>query len=457
VRAALVATATLALAPAAHGAEWSGTFRLPASAEPVRIAVQLSGPRAVVALGPGHAGRTSVPARLRGGRLRFALAGVAFDGTVRGSAITGRVSQGALRGSFWLAPGRDARTLALGLYRTASGEAVAVVEPGEGFPTWLVELPSGNIHGLGASLATVGTRAGNLTGDGRLAVGATSLAWTRGGSAVRYERVRLRQREVRVGDIAATLTLPPGPGPFAAVAMVHGSGPHGREEFQVFGAYCALLGIAVLSDDKRGIGQSRGTYPGEAATPRTVDVLARDAQAEVRYLAALPQVDARRVGLLGDSQAGWIIALAAARERAVRWAVPLAGPTVSVGESDGWAALAGEGVGAPSGTNAEMLAQVRAAGRGGFDPEPSLRKVGIPVHWVFADDDRNIPTELCIERLRALQAGHEYSWTVVHATHTLLELPSGLNAEIARSRGFASRLWPDVGAWLRAHGIARSS
>ena len=452
MRAALLAAAALALAPAAHAADWSGTFSLPATAESVRMAVELTGSRAVVALGPGHAGRTTVPARLRGRRLRFTLGGVAFDGTVRGGTIAGRVSQGPLRGSFRLVRGRDAHTLVLGLYRSAAGDAVAVVEPGEGFPTWLVELPSGNIHGLGASLTTVGTRAGNRTGAGTLAVAANGLRW----NSVRYERVPLRQREVRVGDVAATLTLPPGPGPFPAVAMVHGSGPHGREEFQVFGAYCALLGVAVLADDKRGIGQSRGTYPGEAATPHTVDVLAKDAQAEVRYLASLPQVDATRVGLLGDSQAGWIIALAAARERAVRWAVPLVGPTVSVDESDSWGALAGRGVGAPTGTTAAMLAEVRAAGRGGFDPEPSLRRLGIPVHWVFADDDRNVPTQLCIERLRALQDGHDYSWTVVHATHTLLELPSGLNAEIARSRGFATELWPDVGAFLRTHGIVRN-
>ena len=368
MRAALLAAAALALAPAAHAADWSGTFSLPESAEAVRIAVQLSGSHAAVALGPGHAGRTTVPARLRGGRLHFTLGAVAFDGTVRGGAIAGRVSQGALRGSFRLVRGRDARTLALGLYRSASGDAVAVVEPGEGFPTWLVELPSGNIHGLGASLTTVGTRAGNRTGDGTLAVSANGLVWTHRGSSVRYERVPLRQREVRVGDVAATLTLPPGSGPFPAVAMVHGSGPHGREEFQVFGADRALLGVAVLADDKRGIGQSRGTYPGEAATPRTIDVLAKDAQAEVRYLASLPQVDATRVGLLGDSQAGWIIALAAARERAVRWAVPLVGPTVSVDESDGWGALAARRRRAV-GHATRRCSRSSAAGRGGSRPQ----------------------------------------------------------------------------------------
>ena len=73
--------------------------------------------------------------------------------------------------------------------------------------------------------------------------------------------------------------------------MSHGSGSNARDEFQVFAAVCELLGIAVIADDKRGIGQSQGRYPGERATPRTIDTLARDAQAEARFLATLPQID----------------------------------------------------------------------------------------------------------------------------------------------------------------------
>jgi pimeloyl-ACP methyl ester carboxylesterase len=265
--------------------------------------------------------------------------------------------------------------------------------------------------------------------------------------------VTLRQREVRVGRTAATLTLPAGPGPFPAVAMVHGSGPQARDEFQVFAAFCELVGIAVIADDKRGVGQSQGRYPGERATPETVGLLAADAQAEARYLASLPQVDKARVGLLGDSQAGWVMALAAARERAVRWVVPLAGPTVSVEESDLWADLAGQGVVQPSRPFDRILAQVRAHGPGGFDPAPSLRALDIPVFWVFADDDRNVPTQLCVERLESLKAGHDFTWTVIHATHTLLDLPTGLNEEIPRSRGFGRGLFTRVAAWLRARAI----
>ena len=178
----------------------------------------------------------------------------------------------------------------------------------EGLPTWLVELPPGDVHGLNRTLTTVGSMLGQTSGDGKLAAGPGSLVWTHDGQATRFERVVLHQEEVRVGAIAATLTLPTGRGPFAAVVMTHGSDPQPREEFQVFAAYCELLGVAVIADDKRGVGQSGGRYPGEYPTPGTIDVLARDAQAEALFLRSLTRVDPKRVGVLGDSQAGWVIA-----------------------------------------------------------------------------------------------------------------------------------------------------
>jgi dienelactone hydrolase len=260
---------------------------------------------------------------------------------------------------------------------------------------------------------------------------------------------------VRVGVDAATLTIPPGPGPFPAAVMVHGSGPQTREEFQAFAAYLTSIGVAVLADDKRGVGQSGGTYPGEAATHSTLDILARDAQAEVRFVATLPQIDPKRVGLFGDSQAGWIIPLAAAREQSVRWALPLAGPTATVDETDLWGSLAGKSQSPPSGTHAEMLAQVRTQRPSGFDPRPSLEKLSIPIFWVFADDDRNVPTELSIERLQALKSGHDFSWTVLKGTHALLQLPTGLYSSLAQSRGFLTGLYPAVGAWLRSRDIVQ--
>jgi pimeloyl-ACP methyl ester carboxylesterase len=344
---------------------------------------------------------------------------------------------------------------ALGLYRASTGAAVAIVQA-EGLPTWLVELPSGDVHGLNRSLTTVGRVLGQTSGDGTLATAPSSIVWRHDGEATRYERVVLHQEEVRVGAIAATLTLPLGGGPFAAVVMTHGSDPQPREEFQVFAAYCELLGIAVIADDKRGVGQSGGRYPGENPTPGTIDVLARDAQAEALFLRSLGRVDPKRVGVLGDSQAGWVIARAAAREPAIRWAVPLAGPTVSVDETNNWGTLAGKGQTPPAGSFADILQTVRASGSGGFDPRPSLARLSIPVHWVFADDDRNVPTQLCVESLQKLTSGHDFTWSVIHATHTLFELPSGLNSELPRTRGFGAGLFSGIGDWLRARSIVRA-
>jgi uncharacterized protein len=451
---ALAAACSWSDGATAAGTSWSGSFRLPAGADPVAASVQLTAHRAVVSLGPGHAARTIVPAATREGRVRFTLPGlpsdVVFDGHRSGAAIAGTVRQGTLRGRFSLTPAHARAVGALGLYRASDGSAIAIVQA-QGLPTWLVELPSGNIHGIGASLTTVGARVASTSGDGSLVVEPTRITWRRGAGSMRYDRVALHQREVRIGALAAT--LPPGRGPFPAVVMTHGSGPHARDEFQVFAAVCELLGIAVVADDKRGVGQSRGRYPGERATPGALDVLARDAQAEARFLATLPQVDRRRIGVLGDSQAGWVIALAAARDHTIRWAVPLVGPTVSVDEADAWGALAGQGATPPTGSFPKLLEQIRARGRGGFDPAPSLAKLAIPVHWVFADDDRNVPTELCIERLRQLRPGHDFTWSVIHATHSLLDVPSGLNADLIRSRGFGSGLFTSVGRWLRERRI----
>jgi dienelactone hydrolase len=272
--------------------------------------------------------------------------------------------------------------------RCADGATVAIVQA-QGLPAWLVELPAGDTHGLNARLTSVGKLLGTTSGGGTLAIDAKGLTWTRGATSSRYGRVPLRQPEVRVGLDAATLTLPAGPGPFPAVAMVHGSGPNARDEFQVFAAYCESIGIAVLAADKRGVGQSGGgTCPGEAATDTTIDVLARDAEADARFLAGLPQVDSARAGLLGDSQAGWIMPLAAAREPAVRWLVALAGPTTTAAETDLWGELAGKSQSPPSGNEAQTLAQVRAAGRGGVDPIHWLERLAVTAFWVWGDDHR---------------------------------------------------------------------
>ena len=431
---------------------WTGTYSLPAGTDPVAISVQVNGHKATVAFGGGHAGSTTVALGRDGTRVRFAFPGlpanVVFVGLVKGRAWSGSVRQGTLRGRFDLRRGRSRILPVLGLYRSASGAGVAIVQP-EGFSPWLVELPSGATHGIGPAL-TVGDKLGDTRGNGTIAGGANGFTW----NGTRYTRVALRQREIRVGVDAATLTLPPGRGPFAAAVMVHGSGPQTRAEFTVFAAYCELLGIAVLADDKRGIGQSHGSYPGDLATGATIETLARDAELETRFVAKLPGIEPKHVGLFGDSQAGWIIAYAAAHDPAVRWAIPVVGPTISVGQSDFWGSLAGQSQSPPSGSQGEMLQQTRAAGSSGFDPRPWLARLTIPVFWTFGADDRNVPTVLCVEALQALKPGHDFSWVVLPTTHTPIVLANGLLTSLPGSPGFQQDFFPAIGAWLRSHSIA---
>jgi pimeloyl-ACP methyl ester carboxylesterase len=435
------------VAPAA----WTGTYSLPASAAPVAIVVQLHGRSADVSLGPGHGGARTVALTIRGTHVRFTLPGlpqdVVFDGATANGQLEGGVRQGALRGRFTLRRGLSRIVALFGAYRSRAGAEVAVLQPG-GLEPVLVELPSGAMHGIGATLG-VGRRLGDSSGNGTIAVDRTGFRW----KGTHYTRVRFAQREVRVGVDAATLTMPRGRGPFPAVAMVHGSGPSARDEFDVFSMYLALHGVAVLADDKRGAGQSGGNYPGGLATASTLNVLARDAEREARFLAGLGEIDRTRVGLFGDSQAGWIVPLAAAREPAVRWGILNSGPTTTVGETDYWAGLAGQSLRAPTESRAAMLRQVRSIGRSGFDPVPYLARLRIPMLWMFGSDDRTVPTELCLERLESLKPRHDFSSVSLPTTHTPLVLPTGLLSSLPRSPGFDRRFFPSLGDWLSRHGL----
>jgi len=126
-------------------------------------------------------------------------------------------------------------------------------------------------------------------------------------------------------DLAGTLTIPKGDGPFPAVVLISGSGPQDRDEqlaghrpFLVLADHLARAGIAVLRYDDRGYGESGGDLEGTSAD------LATDAAAAVDYLAAKPETGS--IGLLGHSEGGIIAPMVAATDPAVTFVIMLAGP-----------------------------------------------------------------------------------------------------------------------------------
>jgi hypothetical protein len=130
--------------------------------------------------------------------------------------------------------------------------------------------------------------------------------------------------------LAAMLTIPPGKGPFPAVLLIVGSGPHDRDEsvmghkpFLVLADYLTRKGIVVLRADKRGVGKSTGDHD-----TATIADHATDAEAGVAYLKARPEVNPRKIGLIGHSEGGIVAPMAAARDRDVTFIVMMAGSGV---------------------------------------------------------------------------------------------------------------------------------
>ena len=84
-------------------------------------------------------------------------------------------------------------------------------------------------------------------------------------------------------------------------------------------------GIAALTSDKRGVGDSEGEYT-EAPD---LNVPATDMLAWVDAAKQRPEIDARQIGVLGWSQGGWIGPLSASRSSDISFVVSISGPGVS--------------------------------------------------------------------------------------------------------------------------------
>jgi dienelactone hydrolase len=439
---------------------WTGTYTLTG---PGQVSFVIGRGRTVVALGVGHADLQTVPAKIAGERVRFQLPGrpapLVFEARVANGRLLGTVRQGRAHGTFRARRGTAAGLVARGLYGSAGGMRAVVDDPYG--PARVVDLESGAVHGLypagpafviGSGFATREPVSGTAQFD---AAGARL-------SAKAVSRRRLRQLEVRFPSgravLSGTLTLPAGKGRHPAVAFVHGSGPTERAYLPDLQALLVRHGVAVLAFDKRGIGQSGGDYPGEPPTADAIDILARDAAAAARFLRSQPEIDPARVGLAGHSQAGWIMPLAGSREPAVHFLVVFSGPAVTADENDLYQDLTGQGEHPAELSDAAIDTQVLAAGPGGIDPLPWIRRLRFPVLWVYGGRDRHVPPRLSERRLEPIAREPGRDFTIAdfaNANHALVETTTGLTAEMLRSDTFAPGLFARVGDWLRAHGLAR--
>ena len=205
----------------------------------------------------------------------------------------------------------------------------------------------------------------------------------------------------REARLSYRLEIPARRGKVPAVVIGHGSGRTTKEQCRFLAQRFVTRGFAVLCYDKRGVGESTGLYSGigPGNSFDMFDLLADDMAAAVRVLRSRSEVAADRIGLVGVSQAGWIMPVAAERVRPA-FMIALAGPVVSVGEEIFYSDLVEHADGSPDDANARLK---NFTGMHGFDPRPLLATLDVPGLWLLGSDDRSIPIPATVAALDELK------------------------------------------------------
>jgi pimeloyl-ACP methyl ester carboxylesterase len=327
-----------------------------------------------------------------GGRVRFRartpLGVMAFEGSLRDDVLDGTVAGGAPDARLHLVrvaePPASQADAAVGTYELGRNQHLLLTYRGFGLLTGIVlerrgnrelvrrafyAIPSGPDRYVTSGSIVQAVRRDETLALERATDGAvTGMRWTGSNAPASRARRVSGPRQLAVGfdgpggRIAGTLFLPDAPGPHPGVVLVGGSGPTGRDANVLRAREFLRLGHAVLMWDKRGVGETDGSY-----FTAGFDDLAGDAVGALAFLRARPEIDASRVGMTGHSQGGWIAPLAAVRaERPPAWLVITSGGPIPPAEQEAWRAA------------------TQARGAGGSDAEAEAAEAFMRRKWDYA-------------------------------------------------------------------------
>ena len=236
--------------------------------------------------------------------------------------------------------------------------------------------------------------------------------------------------------------------PYPMVVFGHDSGPNTKNGDKDWARRLVKNGVAVFRFDKRGVGDSDGVYRRGFVDP---ELLSGDLVAAVDFVTQDIRVDQTRIGLMGSSQAGWIIPMVATRSEYVAFTIVLSGPAVTNRQHNFWAENAND----KSLTIAQlsaMLAEYQLPD-GDFDPRPFIEEMTAPGLWLLGDQDRIIPARESAQIVRDIAEEFGRPFTVVvypNAIHGLRQVDGGLFCSISFGTLGCNRIdfWVDLLPWL---------
>jgi uncharacterized protein len=411
-----------------------------------------------------------------------------FSGEYDGSQIRGQVEQNGQTNSFTLLPlfstSKDSLNDFPGTYQLESGESLLINLAPEYNSSGLYFFGQGLMvthFGTGAIRALYPVATDTFLVGSARAIGypfqeqitfqrdsngnVAGLTWqTRNletgelGESESASRLNLKSEVVHFTsedgtNLTGLLTLPATSGPYPAIMSLHGSEPGTKDNFgsQQMSAFMASHGIAVLTYDKRGVGESEGSYV-EAASERNLNLIAQDAIAGVEYLKARPEIKADQIGLTGFSQAGWVIPLAASQSKDIAYFIILSGPVTSVGHEDLFSTYTNDGESANNYSQEVIAKRLADTRHSGFDSTPIIADLDQLGLWVWGDQDKSQPAFESKSNLKEIIAHGKSNFSYVmlaNADHNLQQTTQGLFNEIPYSPGYHEDYYKTIVEWLK--------
>jgi uncharacterized protein len=267
----------------------------------------------------------------------------------------------------------------------------------------------------------------------------------------------MRELPMPAGDLAGTLTLPDGAGPFPAVLIASGSGPldrdsnHKRARFDVARQLAHALAagdLASLRYDKRGVGETPGDWRTVGFTDNVDDL-----GTALAALRGRSEIDPDRVLVAGHSEGALLASSLAARGAPVAGAVLLSVSATPGEELLRWQARhIGPSLPRPVRALLRLLrvdlekkvaanhARIKATTTdvtriGGarlnarwtrefmaYDPRADLRRLAVPVLALTGAKDLQVPP-VDLDTVAALVPAEVTTRVVADLTHTLRRQP----------------------------------